>query len=633
MVAPKSLIWIVLVGLFVIQSTGVIPSTSTYASTNKSTCKDVTTSNPTTVITKERHTILVAPVQCLPTSMLFRAIRHITDSQAMVSPQWSSYYFGTHAIPMYRPDVGTSKPAYFEIEVFADSSRSKSAGFIILTNPTTTSKANALSRIDYPIAHWDSQGTSVSTSLLRRSTIATGNVIIWKMDTLSYVATRSNQIAGQVGNLPMPLTGLTQAEFDSYANVNMMSSVIDTPISTVGDANATGQFRRSTSGPSQSVVSKLYSFARPASFSDYLTKYTQGFQPQINSLRLNTVTDWTYEAKISPDESTYSIPVPENSTTLVPLPFVGITSKDVLIIDTNNKIFTSASLIQSRTAQFPALRLVTGALSKSLGTATAKVSVNGVVKMNFTFYLIDNDTIKSVTPPVTSKSGRNHSHYQWHTWSAGTDAQQRLYNQFNYNGCAVGCGGVAWMMLFGWYDYRSSAAGGNTFNRWRSFREGGIASGSGTSAGGIAPTYNNAGVETAIKNIRDRIGTFCAFGSGATAPWNMPGASGYLSQMQTGLGINTHWNSVGWHEDRLKTYAAEEIVHRGRPAIIGTGWLSHYPLAYKYRWYSRPEEWDEGWLDGDDVTYVEQFYVNQGWGGAGNGWVSVGTWFAGRGNP
>ncbi len=628
MTIPKSLILMVIIGLFLIQSTDVLHTPRTHA--NKAACQDVTTSNPTAVITKESRKILAYDVECLPTSMLYRALRHITDSQEMVSPQWSSFYFGKYVIPMYRPDIGTSKPAFYEIEIFSDVRRLKSAGFIILTNPNTTSaNPNPVSRIDYPIAHWNSNDISISTYLLRKTQDKIGNVMIWKMDTLSYVATRNDQIAGQIGNMPMPLTGLTQAEFNNYSKV--ISSVIDTPISTVGDEKATGKFTRTMSGPNEAVVSKLFSVVQPSSFSDYVSKYTSGFKPQIDSQRLRTVTDWTYEKRIAPNESTYSIPVPENETTVIPIPFAGITSRDVAITDTKN-IFSSATIVQSSTTQFPVLRLVTGARSASLKTATAKVTVDGVVKMNFTFTLIDDDTTKSVTPPVTSKSGRNH--YVWHSWSAGTDAQQRMYNQFDYAiGCKVGCGGVAWMMLFGWYDYRSSAAGGSIFSRWNTFREGGIAAGNASTPAGIAPATNNAGVVTATRNIRNRISTFCAFGSGATFPWDMSGASGYLSQMQTGLAINTHYNSVGASEGRLKRYAAEEIVHRGRPAIIGTGWLSHYPLAYKYRWYTRPEAWNEGWGDGDDVTYVEQFYVNAGWGGAGNGWVSASTWFAGRATP
>jgi hypothetical protein len=100
------------------------------------------------------------------------------------------------------------------------------------------------------------------------------------------------------------------------------------------------------------------------------------------------------------------------------------------------------------------------------------------------------------------------------------------------------------------------------------------------------------------------------------------------------MGFAESHNIVGYHEDRLMNYAINEIaqstVANRRPVVIGTGWLSHYPVAYGYAVRTRPEAWDEGWFDGDDVVYQQQFYVNNGWGGQGNGWVSAGTWFAGR---
>lgn len=186
------------------------------------------------------------------------------------------------------------------------------------------------------------------------------------------------------------------------------------------------------------------------------------------------------------------------------------------------------------------------------------------------------------------------------------------------------------MMLFGWVDYRSTSTGGSAYRRTCAFRANGSSTGNCTiSPDGVAPASNTTGANNAIINIRTRINTFCAFGQGATAPWDMPNASGYLSQMRSGISVLSSWNSVGFHEDRLKDLARNEIVNYARPVVIGTGLLSHYPLAYRYRWYSRPEHWTEGWGDGDDVTYVEEFYVNKGWGGPAS-WVGSGTWFVGR---
>jgi hypothetical protein len=198
------------------------------------------------------------------------------------------------------------------------------------------------------------------------------------------------------------------------------------------------------------------------------------------------------------------------------------------------------------------------------------------------------------------------------------------------------------MMLFGWADAKSvyPPVTGQTWKRWNIYRAGGNNTGSavspdvGTVPGGVAHNTIYAGnEENAVRYIRSQVDTFCAGSSGATAPWDMDDARYYLSYVGTGTGLTESHNVVGYHEDRLKNYARNEIATNRRPVVIGTGWLTHYPLAWQYRYRTRPEDWDEGWFDGDDVVYEEQFYVNSGWGGTGNGWVSAGTWFAGRINP
>lgn len=593
------------------------------------------------VITVERHTIVAIPLASIPTSITFRVLRHINESQPSVNNEWTSFFLGAYVFPLYRPDIGRTTPAYYEFEVYSDAARSKSAGFIMVTNNLATSKQSSehnMNRLnpqplpphDAPIAHWNSKGNSVTRQLLRASKVGTGSVTLWKMDTLSYVATRSDAIIGNLGNIPLPLSGLTSTEFTTYSQSTKVSRITDTATQSANDNNYTGKFTRTTSGPAVTEVRQLFTFSRPSSFAQYLTLYTTGFASQIASLKTQNTAQWGYETQINPTGTSYSIPVPASSTFKMLIPFDTVTTSDVLIIDTNDIIANTPTVTRPSTQQFPVLTLQTGALQSSHGTASATISVRGAVKMSITFHLIDKNVGNSVVPPVTSKQSRSHGHYNWHTFNAGTDVHQRWYNQFTYGGCAVGCGSVAWMMLFGWIDFRSTSAGGSTYTRTCTFRASGSSTGSCTSnPDGIAPSTNTTGANNAIINIRNRINTFCSFGSGATAPWDMPNASGYLTQMRSGLSVVSNWNSVGFHEDSLKNLARNEIVNNSRPVIIGTGWLSHYPLAYRYRWYSRPENWDEGWGDGDDVTYVEQFYVNQGWGGPA-GWVSAGTWFVGR---
>ncbi len=335
---------------------------------------------------------------------------------------------------------------------------------------------------------------------------------------------------------------------------------------------------------------------------------------------------------------TVYIPVPANQQSTITIPFLDAVL--VTVQDPNRIFVQDAHFYKPDHQQYPVLVLNTHALPMDMTNVTKEqLSATGVVSMGekivlrMIFYLVANSN--SVQPPswIVNQPGSNYGrrlqHYVWHINWANTGDKQRCYDQYTYGGCYVGCGPVAWMMLFGWVDLMSSPLGGNAYGRWCTYHSGGVPGGSCTAnPAGIAPASNDASVNTAINNIHNRVSTFCILSSGATFPWDMPDASGYLREMGTGLGTTVSWNSVGWHDHDLTRRAAEEIVWRGRPAIIGTGWLSHYPLAFGYAWQSRPGSWYE-----PDVVYDESFYINTGWGCRGNGWVGSGTWFAGRTNP
>ena len=64
--------------------------------------------------------------------------------------------------------------------------------------------------------------------------------------------------------------------------------------------------------------------------------------------------------------------------------------------------------------------------------------------------------------------------------------------------------------------------------------------------------------------------------------------------------------------------------------VPGTGWLNHYPLAYGFAWRSRTTRSCFLWECWENTDYSRWFYVNQGWGGRGNGWVDGSSWFCGR---
>jgi len=214
----------------------------------------------------------------------------------------------------------------------------------------------------------------------------------------------------------------------------------------------------------------------------------------------------------------------------------------------------------------------------------------------------------------------------WHVYWAGTHEDQRLYNQMNAydppntSSCSSGCGATAWGMLFGWADHQAARGNPSWAPRWGIYRQNG-----GYGADADAPRNMDAGVRNMIWEIRNRIGTWCVGNSGPTCPWDMSYAARYLSG-RSGVRLDTHYNILGISESRLRDYAVRSIYRR-TPAIIGTGWLNHYPLAYGYAWCSRTTSF----LFWDRTEYAHRFYVNQGWGDAAyNGWVPASTWFAGE---
>jgi hypothetical protein len=209
-------------------------------------------------------------------------------------------------------------------------------------------------------------------------------------------------------------------------------------------------------------------------------------------------------------------------------------------------------------------------------------------------------------------------------WAAGGGGTQPAYSQFDYGGCAVGCGPVAWTMLFCWGDYQAS--NGNAY--WAP-RTGLYHQNGGRGPDAVAPLNQDAGVNNVAIELHGECNTFCVFGSGATCPWDMPGAWSYLSG-RTGTGGRADWNSFGISQDSLRDRAIDSIVNRHTPAVIGTGWLSHYPLAFGYAWQNRTVRHCFIWCWNDNVT-DRCFYVNEGWGrGGGGDWVDASTWFAGQ---
>jgi hypothetical protein len=575
-------------------------------------------------------------------------LQYILDTKASVGTDWSTTYLGNDVIPYYRPDIGKTDPAYYEISIFADITRIKPAGYLIMTNEYAAGQPKApASPHDYAIAHWDSKGTAPSEYLLKTLSTSNGPVTLWKLDALSYVAIQNNRITNRIGNVPALVAGLSQQTFDDYTTgTNALSELVYAPNNPLQLDDSKYSYSGAvvtTKGPQKSDLKGMWTyvdFPVEDNFGGYFDQYATAFAPLIEQLRLDASRSWGIELRMASQEGVMSIPAPAGTTTRVAIPVRGITASMLRVSDPNG-IFSSAPTLTTN-AEYPVLNVTTRALlAGEYPTGSVKISNGSGQAIEYVFQLIDNNTTRIDTPlAIESRTARAWS--GWRSWAAGVSSDQRNYNQFNAGSCASGCGPTAWMMLFGWADVKSvyPPVAGQVWRRWNAYRAGGNNTGSGTSPdvgtvlGGVAHLTNNPGHENnATLYIRSQVDTFCAGSSGATAPWDMSDARFYLSYVGTGMGMAENHNVVGYHEDRLKIVARNEIAMNGRPVVIGIGFLSHYPLAWQFRYRTRPEEWHEGWFDGDDVVIEEQFYVNSGWGGNRNGWVSAGTWFAGRVSP
>jgi len=594
------------------------------------------------------------PLNALPKGMLYRVLQHIIDNKTKVGNDWSTTTLGDVAIPFYRPDVDNgNSPAYYEFSVFSDATKSKPAGFIMATmdGAINVARAGISSRHDFPITHWNSTGPAISKQLQGTLTIApTSSVKLWKLDSLGYVMVKDNQVISNVGAIPALIDGLTEQAFASYSTSQMLSEVKYTPSNPVID-DSTYQYSGGSilrTGPQADIAKSVWRYGGKYAdispinnFSAYASAYTTSFAPLISQLTNEAARLWGVEDEIiSPRDiaagnENYYIPIAFGTTSTVAIPLQGITAKDVTDMGGSSQI---SNLLPA--VQLPAVQTVgDGGYSTMSVTATGPLSTVAVLRHGYSiskngatvklfFVMIDN--------PSGAKSIQTRDWSPWSYYYAGTDADQRMYDQWDLGGCLSGCGPTAWMMLFGWVDYKSSITGSG-WGRWNTYRAGGNNVGAATGSTGVAPAALSNDVKNATLYIRNQVGTYClpTSNSALTYPWSMENARYYLNYVGTGLGFADSYNIAGYHEDRLKNYAINEITNRvPRPVVIGTGWLSHYPLAYKYAIQSRPTTWrDAGWWVGDDYVYNQSFYVNEGWGGRSNGWINAGTWFAGRVSP
>ena len=202
--------------------------------------------------------------------------------------------------------------------------------------------------------------------------------------------------------------------------------------------------------------------------------------------------------------------------------------------------------------------------------------------------------------------------YQQHTITKGSKT------------CAVGCGPVAWAMIFGYYDRRSHYQTGVYGNGSQPLYACSY-NGAYGSSGCVAPKYAYTNrIKKYIEVVNKVLGTWCIFKNGATFSFQMTRVKGFFQARQksghpTISRVFIFWKLIRWPKLQRKT---RDWIRAGWPVVVGTteggAFKWHYPVATKYRQRSR--KWRRcikffGKRCGRWHTETaSQMYTHQGWG-------------------
>jgi hypothetical protein len=558
---------------------------------------------------------LSVPLERVPRDIHRRAAQLLEDVRGSESaPKWRDATLAPEVRMLYRPDV--VGVAYYEFRVL---SNREPMGYIIASSGAH----------DFPIAHWNFEGPTLTDTLARQA--GTEVATFYKVDSLTYVAEGSRgELLASLGELPARIVGQELAWLDKPIEPTDVNWVLDRVPADDREAELASRFKVLT-GPSQPAPIRMAGWT---SWQELKERYRESYGTLAESLRRQAAQEWETESLARESGEGLVVGRSFELAMLYAQPQFRLSGEGASMV--------RAELVD--TAPGRQMLVLTPYEAKPGVELPVSVDIaygNGSTE-SLRFVLLAREDVGSQEGGKTAAMGTRSSESvawadvgamgSWSSWVtsfAGSHTDQRLYQQMsagtgpNTSSCASGCGGTAWAMLFGWGDVKASQGHAVWSKRWGLYRQNG-----GTGSDAVAPLNQDTGVRNMTWEIRNQIGTWCAGSSGPTFPWDMDQSSAYLNK-RTAATVSTHYNVFGVHEDRLRNKARDSIRDRHVPAIIGTGWLNHYPLAYGYRVRSRTVKKCFIWC-WNETEYQRQFYVNQGWGGSSNGWVNASTWFAGQ---
>jgi hypothetical protein len=553
-----------------------------------------------------------------------------------MAPGWGNAVLGDYVQPLFRPDM--EEPAYFEFTVMTGAEPS---GFIIVSTDAH----------DFPIPHWNFTGES-PTRLLFKEAKDQGQTPAryYKLDTLSYTAENiGSSLIASLGEIPSRIEFLLPEPIPDLA-------ITTTEWMPIGDgdddANPPIDGELKIDGPDVQAIELI-----PwESWGDLKAAYAQHYDNYLDQLREDAQKDWDVAAAIHEfgevlfkgDRVTLAI--------LVPAACAGSGCLGFTIDASGEGVHLIEGEVKERDGLPPVYQFTVMDVSPDM-EVPLEISISytgfpGSILTQFeeVFKFVIGDYPNSIYIPMVSKnySGLQASEINpagsimssWGPWTfwwvQNKTTDQRNYSQIEANtppnntSCKSGCGATAWAMLFGWADYQARAE--NSWNYWKP-RSGIYRENGGYGADAVAPKDMDAGIENISWEIRNHINTLCIFGKAPTVADWMKDASEYL-KYRSNTKVGTKYSSwcTPWNDIRYK--ASMQIYETRTPVVIGTGICSHYPLAYGFAQQSRTVKESFLWWSWTKTEYNHAFWVNQGWGGNGNGWVGMQrSWFAGYITP
>lgn len=559
------------------------------------------------------------PLEEVPVEYHRMAAQHVEEkSGTEAAPTWDAARLGGVVRALHRPDV--EGVAYYEFEVDPD-------GFVIVSTGDH----------DFPIPNWGFDRQSVGRILERRAWEDGEDVgRFYKLDSLYYVAEspdgrkvadQGDEIFRIEGIPPNALDGDLE-QFDGFAKAG--------PAEPVEDDREVDEIEHVVLDEHIPEVTEAIEYEGWSSWEELLDGYADNYGVFIEALRRDAADSW--EATEAGWENGRPVTAETDNVEVLLFP------EAEYHVDGDGKELVRVGRLD-REGGSPALEItVVDQPEENVGFSVGIEYGNGITEER-RFFLTDGPRVRrSVASVGTGDSfdapraeatsavvGGVLNSVDVTRERAGWKTDQCWYDQFEYKGCPVGCGPVAWGMLFGWANNKAHEDDPYWGSPWRGglYR---VDGGTSPSTAIEAPRYMDdddiEGVKNMIRELRDHCQTFCVPGSqAATYPATMFLAFLYFIN-RTNTNLWTDFNGLGIPRSRLTAAVASSIGDRGTPAIIGTGWLSHYPLAYIYQ---KEVEERRFWFDKVD----EYFFVNQGWGKDNNGnvireWVSASTWFAGE---